>query len=1101
MPEFSQTVFSIIGRRASAEAGGLLDGTDPTIFNPNDPLRLWIVQIGIIVGTSTLLSLVLGRIRQPRVIAEIIGGIILGPSAFGRIPGFTKHIFPAESKPYLSLTANIGLCLFLFLVGLEIDTGVIKSNARTSATVALAGMAVPFGLGAALSIPLYHEFIDPSINYKHFMLFTCVAYSITAFPVLCRILAELKLFDTTVGIVVLSAGVGNDIVGWILLALSVALSSSGAGITALWILLVCFGWTLVVVFPIRYILGWLARKTGSVEKGPTVFFMTVTIITMFGSAFFTDIIGVHAIFGEFPHFSASITTVSVLNGLYPLGAFMVGAIVPREGGLAIALMEKLEETVSVIFLPLYFTISGLSTDLGLLDNGISWAYTFAIMGLAFTGKFCGCSLAAHYMAGVNWRESSVIGVLMSCKGLVELIVLNIALSVGVLTPRVFSMFVVEALVLTFMTTPLVLWLYPVELRRRVTKGGTELMKATGHEDGVLDAKAKRRHGKQKSLSGDGDDGSERTRFTVVLDRIEHLPGAMAVAQLINPLVYGFEDEPEEECPGVEDQLDDEERIEGMELPAPVNEPIPAGLSSPTPSSTSRESSSSSSLQSTLLPTTVINALRLIRLTDRSSTIMKSDTTALLHSDPLLGIFRMFALLQGFDVCGEVDVVYDGEMATRVLQGGEKFGAEMIVVPWVVHSNGSGNLRMNGTGTPGTPIQPSSSRGSIINNPLDALFKSHTRAHSAPVRPRTNVLDSPETQYSQPPTPNPGHHVRRGQNLWTLPAKTSVVYSQFIRNVFAKSYVDVGLYIDQSGRTSTSSFDDDAIPEFEIPQAVEAGPMNALGFMDARRGRGRVHIFLPFFGGPDDRLALEFVVGLCRKNERLKATVVRFKKVEENVIPGGPVSGSTIPEVPEDQDQAQDDRNESVNRATVASNVVTFPDTVYGHATTEVRLQSDTADNVIWARYVSPPTPRSEASPSGSPLSRTQDRIPLAQSCVPRVTFKEVTSSKPLHDALDEACALQQQCKRKRASGRSSRSQTAGVGVVIVTGRSRHLAAESHLTELKEIKHEDSTAVDKVFDGGMMREMRKTVGDVGSVFVGRGVGVGVWVVQAALNGER
>ena len=135
----------------------------------------------------------------------------IGPTAFGRIPGFTERVFPEESRPYLGLVANIGLCLFLFLVGLEIDLGVIKRNARLSATVAVAGMALPFAIGASLSVAIYREFIDPSVKFTHFMLFTGIAYSITAFPVLCRILTELKLLDTTVGIVVLSAGVGNDI--------------------------------------------------------------------------------------------------------------------------------------------------------------------------------------------------------------------------------------------------------------------------------------------------------------------------------------------------------------------------------------------------------------------------------------------------------------------------------------------------------------------------------------------------------------------------------------------------------------------------------------------------------------------------------------------------------------------------------------------------------------------------------------------------------------------------------------------------------------------------------------------------------------------------
>ena len=252
------------------------------------------------------------------------GGILLGPTAFGRIPGFTEHIFPAESLSYLSLVANIGLSLFLFLVGLEIDAGVIRRNARLSMTVAFAGIvlrkyrlpktprpggcsadlvliipSVAFGLGAALSMPLYERFVDHSVHFTYFMLFAGVAFSITAFPVLARILTELKLLDTTVGIVVLSAGVGNDIVGWTLLALSVALVNAGSGLTALWVLLTCVGWTLFLLLLVKRVVLWVAIRTGSITGGPSKSFMTFVMLLMFGSAFFTDVIGVHPIFGLF----------------------------------------------------------------------------------------------------------------------------------------------------------------------------------------------------------------------------------------------------------------------------------------------------------------------------------------------------------------------------------------------------------------------------------------------------------------------------------------------------------------------------------------------------------------------------------------------------------------------------------------------------------------------------------------------------------------------------------------------------------------------------------------------------------------------------------
>ncbi|KAF9445370.1 hypothetical protein P691DRAFT_675742 [Macrolepiota fuliginosa MF-IS2] len=1040
MPEFSRTVIGLF-KRAASEQGGLLSGKDPTAYNPANPIRLWIIQVGIIVSTAALLSLALKRFRQPKVIAEVLGGILLGPTAFGRIPGFTQHIFPQESRPYLSLVAEIGLCLFLFLVGLEIDANTIKRNIRLSGTVAIAGMALPFGLGAALSHPIYQQFIDSDVKFTYFMLFTGVAYSITAFPVLCRILTELKLLDTTVGIVVLSAGVANDIVGWTLLALSVALVNAGSGLEALWILLICVGWTLFLLFPVKLALRWLAKKTGSIESGPTVFFMTVTMMTLFGSAFFTDVIGVQAIFGA---------------------PFLVGLIVPREGGLTIALTEKLEDMVTILFLPLYFTLSGLSTDLGLLNNGITWGFTIAIMTLAFTGKFGGCTLAARYVAGFTWREAGTIGSLMSCKGLVELIVLNVGLSAGILSTRVFSMFVLEALVLTCMTTPLVSYLYPPKYRVRLAKSGANFSNVADDEAGITGMSKKKRSPKderQTSQSGDGED-DEKTRFTVVLDRIEHLPGAMAAAQLINPLVYAIS--------------------EKLQLGLQLNGVPNLGRNSPTPSTTSDSSSSSPQVPSSTSP--IINALRLIKLTDRVSAVMKShDNATLSHSDPLLSIFRMFALLQGINVCGDVDVIPEEEMAARVLESGERFGAEMIVVPWVVHAGYSANA---GIGAEGWQSQAQSQaqtpKGGVTHNPFDAVFKSSAARTTAPTS-HGSYMHS--------------HSHYRGRSLWTLPPTTSVIHCHFVRNVFSRSDVDVGLYIDQSGLVGTPP--GPLGPQTEA--ASHGGDLMSTMFAGVGQGRGRVQIFLPFFGGPDDRLALEFVVGLCKRNKRLRATVVRLKRVEASSAGGGGAEAK----------QAQGDKNEEANTITVTSNITAFPDTVYGHTGTEVRLQSETADNIIWARYASRPTTIETDSPSsGSPPNRPtppQEQL-VPTPIVPRVIFKEVASAKPLRVALDEAYALQQQSTTHRRRGATSTS-AAGVGVVVVTGRSRRLAVEAHRAELKELIREDLAAADggsghgEASESSVVREVRKAVGEVASAFVGRGIGVGMWVLQAALDGEK
>ena len=217
---------------------------------------------------------------------------------------------------------------------------------------------------------------------------------------LCRILTELKLLHTQVGIVVLSAGVANDVVGWILLALCVALVNASSGLTALYVLLTCVGYVLVLVYAIRPAFLWILKRTGSIHNGPTQSVVALTVLLTFASAFFTGIIGVHPIFG----------------------AFLMGLICPHEGGFAIKLTEKLEDLVAVFFLPLYFALSGLSTNLGLLDNGVTWGYVIGVIAVAFVGKVTGGTIAAR-LNKLVWRESFTIGALMSCKGLVELIVL------------------------------------------------------------------------------------------------------------------------------------------------------------------------------------------------------------------------------------------------------------------------------------------------------------------------------------------------------------------------------------------------------------------------------------------------------------------------------------------------------------------------------------------------------------------------------------------------------------------------------------------------------------------------------------------------------
>jgi len=239
-----------------ADQTGIIGGVNPMKYNPSNPITVFIIQAILIVFLCRILHFPLSLIRQPRVIAEVIGGIILGPTVLGRIPGFSAAIFPPEAMPNLNLVANLGLVLFLFLVGLEVDFRIMVENWKVALSVGAVGMILPFGLGAAIAVGLYEHFgddtgVNEGVSFGVFLLFVGVAFSITAFPVLCRILTELHLLGTNVGVITLAAGVGNDVVGWILLALTVAIVNAGTGITALYVLLVAVGYVLFLFFAVK----------------------------------------------------------------------------------------------------------------------------------------------------------------------------------------------------------------------------------------------------------------------------------------------------------------------------------------------------------------------------------------------------------------------------------------------------------------------------------------------------------------------------------------------------------------------------------------------------------------------------------------------------------------------------------------------------------------------------------------------------------------------------------------------------------------------------------------------------------------------------------
>ncbi|OTA56293.1 K+/H+ antiporter 1 [Hypoxylon sp. EC38] len=598
-----------------APQGGILEGVLPNTFLPSNPIQLFIIQAGIIIILCRILHYPLSLLGQPRVIAEVIGGILLGPSVLARIPGFSHAIFPTESMPVLNNAANLGLILFLFLIGLEVDIRLFTSNWRVALSVGLAGMLLPFGLGCAIAWGLYNQFHnDPNtveINFGVYALFIGTALAITAFPVLCRILSELNMLGTPVGVTVLAAGVGNDVVGWVLLALCVALVNNGSGLAALWVLLVAIGWVLFLVFAVKPVFHWALRKTGSIQNGPTQGMIAVTILLVLTSAWFTSMIGVHPIFG----------------------AFLVGLICPHDGGFAIHVTEKIEDLVSVLLLPLYFALSGLSTNLGLLNDGITWAYVIGVIAVAFSGKIIGGTLAAKAMRLV-WRESFTIGALMSCKGLVELIVLNIGLQARILSQRTFTIFVVMALITTVTTTPLTKWLYPPWYHKKLEQW----------KRGEIDWDGNPLHPESASQSESLTKVQDaKIRRLLVYLRLDSLPSLFTFISLLG---------------------DDHVRPQSRDV---------------VDSGTSEDTGKAPVIRKRPLE---VHGLRIVELTERTSSVMKvTEGDDYARRDPVVNAFRTFSQLHDVAVSGTVIVAPEDSFAQTVLTQASSQESDFVLIPW------------------------------------------------------------------------------------------------------------------------------------------------------------------------------------------------------------------------------------------------------------------------------------------------------------------------------------------------------------------------------------------------------------------------------------
>jgi len=390
-----------------------------------------ILSVGTILLAARFLGWIFQLIGQPKVVGEMTAGIMLGPSLLGRFfPGIFAYVFPASSIPAIEVLSQLGLLLFMFVVGLEVDLKRIVKQRATVVLISNFSILLPLALGAALAKVLYSQFAGTNVSFLTFALFMGTAMAVTAFPVLARILKERNLLGTELGTMAISCAAIDDISAWLLLAVLTAIVHSAQDWRH-------FAVTLFFLAAFVAVMMFLVRRAvlslESRKQDAGVGLISSLILMMLAASWTTERLGVHALFG----------------------AFVAGLIVPKQEPMIGEVVERIESLSLALLLPLFFALTGLRTRIYLLTGSLMWGYAAALVAVAVFGKLAGAALAAK-ASGMNCKDSFGLGVLMNTRGLVELVILNAGLDLGILSPPLFTMMVIMALVTTFMTTPILI---------------------------------------------------------------------------------------------------------------------------------------------------------------------------------------------------------------------------------------------------------------------------------------------------------------------------------------------------------------------------------------------------------------------------------------------------------------------------------------------------------------------------------------------------------------------------------------------------------------------------------------------------------------------